>query len=250
MQIPLAQKSNGMYIFGSKDFDGIAELVLRQYAPYMFEEAQPLRIDELADEGYSLTILNYYLSAHGTVLGMITFGDTDVQVVNLEKKIVNERFMAGTIAIDARLLDDEHQHRRRFTAAHEVSHWIIHRQMYYTDGHKYNLRRANRFIACRASASNRDKRREYWSEEDWQEWQADRFASAMLMPASVFYPEAHAVMRRHHAGTYLLEGCGSKETGDVITELTEVFNVSRTAVRIRLKQAGILRSVSVIVCDD
>ena len=50
MQIPLAQKSNGMYLFSSKDFDGVAELVLREYAPYMLEKAQPLDIEALADE--------------------------------------------------------------------------------------------------------------------------------------------------------------------------------------------------------
>jgi Zn-dependent peptidase ImmA (M78 family) len=100
------------------------------------------------------------------------------------------------------------------------------------------------------SDAARDKRQAYWTDEDWQEWQADRFASAMLMPASIFYPVAQAVMHRHHACSYLLEGCGSKETADVITELTEIFNVSRTAVRIRLKQAGIIRSIGIIVCDE
>ena len=56
-------------------------------------------------------------------------------------------------------------------------------------------------------------------------------------------------MKKHHAASYILEGCGSKDAADVITELTEIFDVSRTAVRIRLKQAGYLRSVGVIMCD-
>lgn len=249
MQIPLIQKSNGMYLFCSKDFDSVAELVLREYAPYMLKKAQPLQIEALADEAYSLTILDRYLSARGSVLGMISFDDINVEVMSLEKQIVKEKYMSGTIVVDARLMTDEQHHRRRFTVSHEVAHWIIHRQMYYTDGPKYNLRREKRFIACREAITNREKRREYWSESDWLEWQADRFASAMLMPASVFYPEAVAVMHRHHAGSYILDGCGSKETSDVITELTEIFDVSRTAIRIRLKQAGMLRSMDVIVCD-
>jgi hypothetical protein len=52
-----------MYLFSSKDFDGVAELVLREYAPYMLEKAQPLDIEALADEAYSLTIIDRYLSA-------------------------------------------------------------------------------------------------------------------------------------------------------------------------------------------
>jgi hypothetical protein len=71
----------------------------------------------------------------------------------------------------------------------------------------------------------------------------------MLMPASVFYPNAQEFMKKQHASSYILEGCGSKDAADVITELTEIFDVSRTAVRIRLKQAGYLRSVGVIMCD-
>lgn len=35
MQIPLIQKSNGMYLFCSKDFDSVAELVLREYTHHI-----------------------------------------------------------------------------------------------------------------------------------------------------------------------------------------------------------------------
>lgn len=155
--------------------------------------------------------------------------------------------MTGTIIIDASLLGEEQHHRRRFTISHELSHWIIHRQMHYSDNPNYSLRTARPYIVCRESTPNRDRHREYWTENDWMEWQADKFASAMLMPASVFYPEAQAVMRRHRAGSYIVDGCGSKSTTDVITELTEIFDVSRTAVRIRLKQAGYLRCADVLM---
>lgn len=250
MQIPLAQKCNGMYLFSSKDFDSVAELVLREYAPYMLEKAQPLDIEALADEAYSLTIIDRYLSAHGTVLGMINFHDYKIRVMSLEKQVQEEIIMSGTIVIDARLMPEEYHHRRRFTVSHEVAHWIIHRQMYYQGDERYCLRTTDSYIMCREADSSRQKPRGYWSEKDWKEWQADKFASAMLMPASVFYPTAQAVMKGHHAGSYILDGCGSREAADVITELTEIFDVSRTAVRIRLKQAGYLRSLGVIICDE
>ena len=37
----------------------------------MLEKAQPLEIEALADESYSLTIIDRCLSAHGSVLGML-----------------------------------------------------------------------------------------------------------------------------------------------------------------------------------
>ena len=104
MQIPLIQKSNGMFLFCSKDFDSVAELVLREYAPYMLKKAQPLQIEALADEAYSLTILDRYLSARGSVLGMISFDDINVEVMSLEKQVVKEKYMSGTIVVDARLM--------------------------------------------------------------------------------------------------------------------------------------------------
>ena len=183
------------------------------------------------------------------MLGLIKFHDYKIRVMSLEKHVQEEIIMSGTIVIDARLMPEEHHHRRRFTVSHEVAHWIIHRQMYYPGNQRYCLRTSDNCIVCREADSSRRKPREYWSDKDWKEWQADKFASAMLMPASVFYPTAQAVMKSHHAGSYILDGCGSKEAADVITELTEIFDVSRTAVRIRLKQAGYLRSLGIILCD-
>lgn len=97
MQIPLAQKSDGMYLFSSKDFDSVAELVLREYSPYMLEKAQPLDIEALADEAYSLTIIDRYLSAHGTVLGLINFHDYKMELMSLEKQLQQELIMSGTM---------------------------------------------------------------------------------------------------------------------------------------------------------
>ena len=247
MRIPLAQKSNGMYLFSRKDFDGIAELVLHEYAPEQLDQAQPLEVEKFVDEAYSLTILDRYLSASGNILGMINFDDLDVMVVNLQKQYQKEHLMSGTILVDARLLTDSSHRRRRFTIAHELSHWIIHRQMYYSDGPCCNLRQVKNYIACRETGVFPGKQRYEWSDSDWMEWQADHFASALLMPASTFYPAARAIMERRRVGSYILEGCGSKAAEDVISALCDTFDVSRTAVRIRLKERNFLRSADVFV---
>ena len=81
MYISLPQKRNGMYLFSHKDFDSAAEQLLQEHAPYMFEKAQSLAIENLADEAYSLMIMDRYLSASGSILGMINFSDIDIMVV-------------------------------------------------------------------------------------------------------------------------------------------------------------------------
>ena len=84
MHISLPQKRNGMYLFSHKDFDSAAEQLLQEHAPYMFEKAQSLAIENLADEAYSLMIMDRYLSASGSILGMINFSDIDIIEVPYE----------------------------------------------------------------------------------------------------------------------------------------------------------------------
>lgn len=245
MHISLPQKRNGMYLFSHKDFDSAAEQLLQEHAPYMFEKAQSLAIENLADEAYSLMIMDRYLSASGSILGMINFSDIDIMVVNLDKKFQREHLMSGTILVDASLLSEYYHHRRRFTIAHELAHWSIHRQMYFSDGPCCNLRQTKNYIACREIGVFSGKRHYKWSDSDWMEWQADHFAAALLMPASIFYPTARTIMERYRTGSYLLDHCGSNATEKVISELSDSFDVSRTAVRIRLKERNLLRSADV-----
>ena len=244
MQIPLPQKRNGMYLFSRRDFDLVAELVLQEYAPYALEKAQSLRVEALADEAYSLTILDRYLSASGKILGMINFDDIKVTVGGLDKRVRQEHLMSGTILVDAGLLSECHHRRRRFTIAHELAHWIIHRQMFYADGPCCNLRQARRHLVCREIGFSQKAGNIIWSDSDWLEWQADLLDSAMLMAAHIFYPFARTIMERYRIGAYMLENCG-KKVSDVISELCDTFDVSRTAVRIRLKEQKLLRSPNI-----
>lgn len=245
MQISLPQKKNGMYVFSRNDFDSVAEMLLQEYAPYMLQKAQPLSVEALADDAYSLTIMDRYLSASGSVLGMINFSDIDVMLVNLDRKFQQEHLMSGTILVDARLLSEHFHRRRRFTIAHELAHWIIHRQMYYQDGPCLNLRQAKQFIACREIGIYQKAGNRLWGTIDWMEWQADHLAASMLMPASIFYSAAQEIMERHHAGSYLLDEIGNKITNKVISELCDLFDVSKTSVRIRLRGRHLLRSVDI-----
>lgn len=95
MHISLPQKRNGMYLFSHKDFDSAAEQLLQEHAPYMFEKAQSLAIENLADEAYSLMIMDRYLSASGSILGMINFSDIDIMVV--PKQLESQQRLAGTV---------------------------------------------------------------------------------------------------------------------------------------------------------
>lgn len=67
--------------------------------------------------------------------------------------------------------------RYRFTVGHEIGHWVLHRQFVPNRGSQMELfegRAPEPSILCRES-----------SKREPAEWQADRFASCLLMPADL-----------------------------------------------------------------
>jgi Zn-dependent peptidase ImmA (M78 family) len=72
------------------------------------------------------------------------------------------------VAINADLLDDRSKGRAAFTMAHEAGHWVLHRNLLAIANRHGNMEEA---IFCRAQ----DARKPI-------EWQADYFASCLLMP--------------------------------------------------------------------
>jgi Zn-dependent peptidase ImmA (M78 family) len=110
------------------------------------------------------------------------------------------------ITVDAH----EAPQRKRFTAAHELAHYLMHRDML---ANGQNLHRDNLF----GDAAR-------WNDaapfSPQHEVEANRFAAEMLMP--------RAQVRRWH----------SEFRGNV-SELARKFNVSQAAMKIRLKNLGL-----------
>ena len=118
--------------------------------------------------------------------------------------------------------------RYRFTLAHEVSHWLIHRPFHSPTNKQYECRTVNQsYIACR-SADIENKKHINKYDTDWQEWQADSLASALLMPQNTF---TDACMR-------------------ISSELNQIFSAAKRknwemhCIYIRKKTCGIVSDIS------
>ena len=237
------QKNNGMYVLRNQDFETIGEMVLGEYMPGNLVRPQPTSIDSLIYDCLNLEITSKYISRDGTLLGMIAFEDLEWEVFagsGAEKQVIP----AGTIVIDASLSGLEQRPRCRFTKAHEASHWILHRAFHSPERRVYNFRTTQACVACR-----QDKiERLHWnygeerSDEDWEEWQADSLAAALLMPYGVFFDAASSVIRNHgiHYG-YLVKGERIAESIEIIREIAEIFDVSMRAAQIRMCHMGLIR---------
>jgi Zn-dependent peptidase ImmA (M78 family) len=120
------------------------------------------------------------------------------------------RAKAGTVFLDASLLAPRNIGRLRFTEAHELAHWLIHREIYEGSGNTAAMLKNNP-----ASSSGEDV---------LIERQADQLACFLLMPGG------QVKMAFNHA----------RNSVDPIAEVAGTFGVSRQAMSIRLTELHLI----------
>lgn len=133
--------------------------------------------------------------------------------------------------------------RYRFTVAHEVGHWELHRHLFMQNQNQTslfgNIERPS--IVCRTC-----------SRKEPIEWQADTFSGFLLMPKDMVFKSWESL---HGSRTpYIAEeemadlsakwGLAEDElpTVDVARELAGKFNVSGQAMQIRLIGLGLIKT--------
>jgi hypothetical protein len=206
---------------------GSASEVLQGYARLVARPVQPpIPIEDIIERYMGLTLRFEDLSARLHMEG-----------------VVGAIFIADrTVSIHEELLEDKRREgRMMFTCAHEAGHWILHRHF---------ANRATRMgdhsgaIICRT----KDARLPV-------EWQADYFASCLLMPEK----EVKGAFSQVWGGTLMvLDNVRSSLGGtafcvdpcvrnwpliaDAVREAGRFSNVSKEAMIIRLKELGLVRN--------
>ena len=133
--------------------------------------------------------------------------------------------------------------RYRFTLAHEIGHWELHRRFFLDDPSQTTLfeEDGKPAIVCRTG-----------SRKDPMEWQADTFSGYLLMPSGM----VRRAWEAHTGGPtpYLAEeemknltakwgqGADSQPTVEIAKVLARDFRVSGQAMQIRLIGLGLIRT--------
>lgn len=243
-------KKNGVPVLSKLEIENLAEIVLRDYNPDILDTPSSLDA-ELFAEAYTKLEMDYQDLTHDqSILGMMVFNDCRIPVYDAEmdkakRIIVNE----GTILIDNSLLEDDQIRRGRFTVCHEASHWILHKQVYHADKNQVSLfdylkEEPTPFTKCRMNEVE-GGRRELVTDDDWMEWQADQMASALLMPRRTFSSEVRERFKRVNMNKAFYRMGTNFETDIwaevMVYELADLFEVSATSARIRLKTLGFIK---------
>lgn len=235
---------NGVPILSKREIDTIAENFLWDFCPKAMKTPMEIDIDSFAQNYLGLKQDFQYLSNNGIYLGMMVFNNTDKIIVyepetNTAEYISEE---ARTIIIDNNLLEENQEHRYRYTVVHECGHDILHTEYFHYDPKQITFLEQEPMIKCRAINPHGNKKPVHlWDEKDRMEWQANYMASAILMPKSM-------VCKVVDLKSIFLKGCEHLEDPIVSPEYTiiisRIFNVSEEAARYRLKGIGLMNKKS------
>jgi Zn-dependent peptidase ImmA (M78 family) len=225
-----------------------AELLLAEYAETVGAPIKlPVPVDEITI--YHLALRLDFADLHETLGIPMLRGQPDILgAIWVHKE---------TVLID-RSLDPKRNPsmsgRYRFSVAHEIGHWRLHRSYVAQDADPASLLDGSSqpTVICRSGQTKAPI-----------EWQADRYASSMLMPKNLVYAMWHRQFQHLRpislvtlktkeieilAAEMIARGgmvCDRKLMDDALVEhvarpFARQFDVSPAAMRIRLEKLGLL----------
>lgn len=179
---------------------------------YLNRSPRAVPIEQIIEKTFGLRIEYQYLTNDGRELGRMIYDSGITTYYSREDMDYALLYVdGGTMLIEASLLDDEKLYGRlRFTLAHELAHYILHKQL---------------FAGTGVAASMYDDE----TDGDATEWQANYLAKSLLMPKG-------QIKRCFYA---LRPVCRTK--GELIGKMADTFEVSKQAMEIRLKEFALLQ---------
>ncbi|MCF0134001.1 MAG: ImmA/IrrE family metallo-endopeptidase [Blautia sp.] len=232
MQLEFERKPSLLPVASREELDDLGEQLLLEYMPAVLESPTATDIKYLAEEGIIVDMKDELLYPNN-LLGFVAFADIRFPLPEDRVMEVPE----GTIVIDERL--HGYEPRWRFTAAHELAHWILHRAYYTQVDYNFSFRKAGySYIACRTELGRKNPK-EAETDDEWAEWQADNLAASLLMPRKTFVKTAEEVLRKHgYEDLRLVSGVDIQRGFEVVRELANIYQVSLRSVRIRMRNFG------------
>jgi len=196
--------------YNSHTLESIARNLIKSYNQLLFMKPTAIPVEDIMEQQYGLTIMYQHIRNNGRILGETAFDDTWVAVYDKE----DSRYLwlpveRGTVIIDAGLLNPRSKGRLRFTLAHELAHWVLHQGVYAGSGQ---------------TAAMLEKTAKSSEVDETIERQADLLGSIILMPAN----QVKLAFNR------------LRFISDIVSEMANIFEVSKQAMKIRLQSLGLI----------
>ena len=179
---------------------------------YVCGEPRAIPIEDIIERGYGISIEYHHLRKNMTTLGQMIFDGGHVPVYDMESQsytLIN--VPPNTMLIDIRLTENKrYENRLRFTMAHELAHYILHKS-YFTDNEQVP--------ALLFGEENED--------DDTIEREANRLSSYYLVATGQMKKAYNRLRAAGHSDNYP-------------RQLGSLFKVSSATMEIRLREHGLI----------
>lgn len=112
--------------------EAVGRKILMEYDPSLLSgQPCPVPIETIIETKFDLILEFHTLRKNPKILGETIFDDGAVVLYDqIQRQYRMIAVRAGTILIDERLCDPSKLGRLRFTCAHELAHWVLHKKLY------------------------------------------------------------------------------------------------------------------------
>lgn len=219
-------------IINKDEFEAEAERFLERYCPEALEHPMAVPIRQIAEEAMGLRVIEYPgLNTQFAAFGMVVFEDGNLK--DKTRKIAIRNAKRGSVYIDPGFYYNTPYGNINNTLAHECFHWYRHQPYHALMKMLDSKDDIGKSIQCALQTNGKDS--DKWKAIDWMEWQANGIASKILMPEKTFravaeeyFTTVQSTNRSELAAALYL----------IITQLSEIFGVTKQAVKYRLIEMG------------
>ncbi len=222
---------DGVPILQAARIEEIATMMLQEHCPDVLEEPRQTPVLDIIERLRERTKLNWILADLGYRGSAKILGKVD--------------FATRTLALDAVLVTGEREVQFRFTAAHEIGHWVLHRWNWEAWRFKTGTGQEHELQDDEASLCRLSDR----TPQEWLEWQANVFAAQVVLPRSTFRgalirTQVELGIHRNFGEVYLSDADYSlRDFQALAATLGKLYGVSKTSVRVRLATLGFLHDL-------
>jgi Zn-dependent peptidase ImmA (M78 family) len=223
----LSYSSEGVPILSAQEVEDVATEVLQKHCPDVLRKPAMAPVIDLIQAigkttAIKSTIEDLGFRGQAKILGKVSFAK---KILFLDISLTAEREV-----------------QMRFTAAHELGHWVLHRWNY----KNWKFPRPN---YGRDDLEDDEKslcRLDERTSQDWLEWQANVFAASLVLPRGTFQKalietqETFGITR--NLGTVWVSDAeySRRDFQLVGSRLANIYGVSLTSIRIRLNTLKLL----------
>lgn len=230
-------------IIYKEHLDDIAEGFLAKYYPEALTEPMAVPTREVAKR-MGLEVKEVHITKTFSVFGQTYFSDCEMQYYDLEARVYKPLAVKrGTILVDPNVYFMRNVGSMNNTIIHECVHWDMHKKFFELEK-LYN--EEAKVISCQVQEGIRPESKR--SPLDWMEWHANSLAPRILMPVKQTRQKVEELIAKNKRVLQTDNITDIMES--VVFELSDFYEVSRQAAKIRMIDFGYTEVIGVLTYID